>query len=87
MTNYSNNVVTEQAKIKALGKAKALITLLRYKTTSLKDLLKNQKISKKEYFDKLKNIKNEIRDNFYKLQSMVDPTTASTIDNMLKFVT
>jgi len=80
------NYIEEHALTYALGKAKALLKLFKYKKGSLEVLLKNQKISQKEYLDKIKSLKDEVIDNFYKIQYMVDPTTAAGLDKIIHMI-
>jgi hypothetical protein len=62
----------EQAKLKLLGKIKALRKLFDYSKAGLQSLLKNNKITKSEYIKKINYLKTSMKKEVKKLGYLKD---------------
>jgi len=76
----------EQQIILEQGKLKALKKLIDYKLTTLKSMFKNGHISKPEYLRKVDYFKSQLANVMYKVEPLIDPTIASTIQRVGHYI-
>ena len=80
------NILQEKQIILEQGKLKALKKLIDYKLVTLKNMLKNGNISKYEYLKKSDYLKSQLANIIYKVEPLIDPTIATTIQRVSHFM-